>query len=176
MLIMRCNMNQENSFLSVSQFLPIISSVLFLLLSYAPLDIAFTASIRPMVAMICVFFWVVNRPDLFNLGSVFFLAFVEDILSSAPFGSNILMLLIVYIMVLKFQRFFYAKPFVVFWYGFALFALVALLIKWLVVSVYYSQFLPIISVFFTYLITVAFYPFLSVVNGIIQNYLVSEDE
>lgn len=165
----------ENLTLYFQRMLPLFSSLLLIFLSYVPLNIAGMGGIRPAMGMICVYFWLIHRPDVFNLGSVYFLGLIEDIISSAPFGSNVFALLVLYVLVSNLSRFFNGKPFVVMWYGFALLALIAFFSRWLLVSVYYSQFIPLPSVLFCYLFSVAVYPFLSLVNAFVQNALMKDE-
>lgn len=156
--------------------MPFLTSVILLLFSYVPLDFGLLNNIRPAVALICVYFWMLHRPDLFNLWSVYFLGMIDDIISSSPFGSNILALLILYLLINNTSRFFNAKPFVVTWYGFAVLSLVTYLARWLVVSVYYSQFLSLAMLAFSYLVTIAAYPLISLLLAFIQNNLIQDEE
>lgn len=160
----------------LQRFLPLLSSLLLLFLSYVPLDFIIFNNIRPAVGMVCVYFWMIHRPDLFNLLSVFILGLVDDIISNVPLGANILTLLVLYVLLSNLSRFFNGKPFVVTWYGFALLSLVTFLTKWLVLSVYYSSFLPLPIVGFSYLVTAAAYPFLSLILAFVQNNLIADEE
>lgn len=172
-------MNEEWSENLASYFqrmLPLLCSLVMLFFSYIPLDLPISNHIRPSVGVICAYFWLLHRPDVFNLLSVYILGLVEDIISSVPMGTNIFTLLIMYLLVTNLSRFFNAKPFVIIWYGFALFSLVTFLSKWLLVSVYYSHFLPLPSVMFSYLLTTAVYPILSVINVFVQNRLMTDEE
>ena len=54
-------------------------------------------------------------------------------------------------------------------------ALSTLLTKWMVVSVYYSQFLPISMLMFSYFIGVALYPLMSIVLAFVQNKFIQDD-
>lgn len=169
-------MNKDGFLSSFSKLLPILSTLLLLLFSYTPFSFVFSNSIKPLLALICVFFWLTHRPDIFNIISVLIVALVSDVISSAPFGSNILMFWVLYALTNKFQKFFYAKPFVIYWYGFMAFSLAAILTKWFVLSIYYGQFLPLVPTFFMYLTTIVFYPFISILNAVIQGYVRFEDE
>ena len=103
----------ENITSLFQRLLPFMSSVLLLLISYIPLDFSVFNNIRPSIGLICVYFWMLHRPDLFNLWSVYFLGVIDDIISSAPFGSNIFAMLLLYVLITNTSRFFNAKPFVV---------------------------------------------------------------
>lgn len=165
----------ENLTLYFQRMLPLFSSLLLVFLSYVSLGIDGMSGIRPAMGMICVYFWLVHRPDIFNLGSVYFLGLIEDIISSAPFGSNVFALLVLYVLVSNLSRFFNGKPFIVIWYGFAMLSLIVFFGRWLLVSVYYSQFIPMFSVLFSYLFSVAVYPLLSLVNAFVQNTLMKDE-
>lgn len=166
----------ENITSVFQRLLPFAVSALLLLFSYVPFDFMFLNSIRPAMGMICVYFWLQHRPDLFNLGSVFFLGVLDDVVTSSPLGSNIFELLLMYVLVNNTSRFLNAKPFVVLWYGFALLALVTMLSRWLIVSVYYSQFLPLSMLAFSYMATIAVYPLISLLLAFVQNNFIQDDE
>lgn len=165
----------ENLAIYFQRLLPLLTSMLLLLISYIPLDLPLSNNMRPAVGMICVYFWLLHRPDVFNLLSVYVLGLTEDIITSAPFGSNIFALLVMYVLVTNLSKYFNAKPFVIIWYGFGLLSLVTFLSRWLVVSVYYSSFLPLSIVMFSFLITAASYPVLSLINVFVQSKLMTDE-
>ena len=166
----------ENLTLYFQRLLPLLFSLLLLFVSYIPLDLPISNNIRTEVGMICTYFWLLHRPDVFNLLSVYLLGLTEDVISSAPFGSNIFALLVLYVLVTNLSRFFNAKPFVIIWYGFALLSLGTFLSRWLLGSVFYSHFLPLAMVMFSYLVTAAAYPILSLINVFVQNRLMTDEE
>lgn len=166
----------ENITSLFQRILPLATSVLLLMISYIPLDFSLFNNIRPVIGIICVYFWVIHRPDLFNLWSVYFLGLLDDIISASPFGSNILALLVLYVLINNSSRFINAKPFIVTWYWFALLSLLTMLARWLVVSVYYSQFLPLTILSFSYLVTAAAYPLVSLLLAYIQNRWIQDEE
>lgn len=166
---------RENLAAYFQRFLPFLTSVAWILVSYVPLDFASANNLRPDVGLMCVFFWTLHRPDIFNLFSVYFLGLVADIITSAPLGSNIFSFLIMYLLVSNLAAYFNAKPFIVTWYGFALFCSLTMLGRWLLVSVYYSQFLPLSLLMFSLLFTIATYPVLGLVNACVQNVLMKDE-
>lgn len=167
---------RESMISYLQRFLPLLSSLVLLLFSYAPMDFLFFDNIRPAVPMVCVYFWMIHRPDLFNLLSVFILGVTDDVISNVPFGTNILVLLVLYVLVNNLSRFFNGKPFIVTWYGFALLSLMTFLTKWFILSIYYSQFLPLAMVGFSFLVTAALYPLLSLLLAFVQNNLIADEE
>ncbi len=165
----------ENITTLFQRILPLLSSLILLFLSYIPLNISFLNNIRPAMGLICVYFWMLHRPDLFNLWAVYALGAVDDVISASPLGSNILALLLLYVLINNTSRFFNAKPFVVTWYGFVLLSLLTMAAQWLVVSVYYSQFLPLTMISFSYMATIAAYPLVSLLLAYIQNTLIQDE-
>lgn len=161
---------------TVQRMIPLLFSVFLVLLSYVPLDFALFNNIRPAAGMVCVYYWMIHRPDIFNLISVYLLGMIEDIISAVPMGTNIFTLLVMYILLNNLGRFFYGKPFVITWYGFAALSFVSFFSKWLMVSIYYGQFLPGPAAFFSFLVTIAAYPVLSLMNAFVQSYLVQDEE
>ncbi len=166
----------ENIFNYLQRLLPLFSSLILLILSYIPLDFLLFNNIRPAVAIICVYFWMIHRPDLFNLLSVYFLGMIDDIISNVPCGTNIFVLLILYVILSNVFRFLNAKPFIVTWYGFAIVSSVIFFAKWLILSIYHGQFLPFFIVCFSYLVTIAMYPFVSLILAFVQNNLIADEE
>lgn len=166
---------RENVTAYFQRITPFLISAVMIFISYIPLNFYASGIMRPELGLICVFFWVLRRPDLFNMFSVFFLGLIDDILSSAPLGSNIIVYLTVYQLVMSMYSFFYNKPFIVSWYGFAFCFTSAELIRWLLVSVYYSRFLPISGVLFLCLFTIAGYPVVSWINTKIQYYMMNDE-
>ncbi len=166
----------ENNFRNLQRMLPLISSVVLLLMSYIPVNFVVSNNIKPLMSMICVYFWLLNRPDIFNLTSVYVLGIVEDTISSAPFGSNIFALLLLYVLVSYLAKYFHSKPFSITWYGFMLISLAVLLAKWLLVSIYYSQFLSFTMLLFSWMVTIAFYPIIGFINAAIDKYLLEDEE
>lgn len=165
----------ENIVSFLQKALPLISSAMILFLAYIPVSMPILNNVRPDLGLICIYFWILHRPDLFNLVSIVLLGLWDMTISSALPGSGLFAYLTLYVLLYNTQRFFNAKPFVVIWYGFMALSLAVLLIKWLVVSIYYGQFLPLSMLMFGYLIGAALYPLVSAVLAFIQNKLIQDE-
>ena len=157
------------------RLLPLVTSIVFLLLAYVPVNFGFFYNVRPDFGLMCIYFWMLHRPDLFGVGSVVVMGGVYAFISSALPGASLFAYLLMYVLVYNTQKFFYAKPFIVVWYGFMALSLAAIMVKWLVVSIFYSQFLPLSMVVFSFLISAALYPLLSVVLAFVQNRFIQDD-
>ena len=165
----------ENVVSLFQRMLPLLSSVFFLLLKYLPVNMVVFGNVRPDFGLVCIYFWVIHRPDLFSLFSIVFLGGVDLVLSSSFAGSTLFSYLIMYVLLYNTQKFFNAKPFVVVWYGYMALSLATLVFKWLVASVYYRQFLPFSVLIFGYLIGASLYPLISMVLAFLQNKLIQDD-
>lgn len=171
---MRDNL-KENIKLSFQRLMPFLLSLVLILSNYIPSFLGIPNTVRPAMGIICVFYWVLHRPDLFNIIMVFFLGFVCDVMSSAPMGADIFSFLTVYVLVTNLAAFFNNKPFIVIWYGFMFVLTAAILLKWLLVSVYYAAFMPLGHLFFTILFTIALYPVISFINDAARTHLMNDE-
>ena len=165
----------ENVASLFQRYLTLASSAIFLLLAYIPLNVAVFNNIRPDLGLICIYFWMLHRPDLFGLVSIVILGLLSSAVSSALPGASLFAYLTLYVLIYNTQKFFNAKPFVVIWYGFMALSLTTLLVKWLVISIYYSRFLPLSMLIFGYLIGVALYPLVSMILAFIQNRFIQDE-
>lgn len=166
---------KENIKLSAQKSVPFLLSLIFILLNYTPSFFGISSMIHPAVGAICVFYWVLHRPDLFNLFTVFFLGFVSDTMSAAPLGVDIVSYLMIYLLVSHFSALFNNKPFSFVWSGFVFIFVSTELVKWLVISVYYASFLPLGILFFTVLFTIACYPVISIINDFARKFLMNDE-
>ena len=155
--------------------LPIIISVVLSLLAYVPLNFDFFYNVRPDFGLMCIYFWMLHRPDLFGIMAIVVMSLVLSIISSSVMGCIFVAYLIMYVLVYNTQKLFNAKSFVVVWYGFIAFSLISMLVKWIVVSVYYNEFLPISMLMFGYLMGVVLYPMVSIVLAFVQNTFIQGD-
>ncbi|WP_149538526.1 rod shape-determining protein MreD [Siccirubricoccus phaeus] len=78
----------------------------------------------------CIFFWCVFRPAALPPPAIFGLGLLLDLLSAAPLGSNILILLVVYGVATRWRRFLARQSFLAVWLVFCGFAAAAALLGW----------------------------------------------
>ena len=155
--------------------LPIITSITFLLLAYVPLNFDIFYNIRPDFGMMCIYFWMLHRPDLFGIGTIVLMGVVNALISSSVIGSSFIAYLVMYVLIYNTQKLFNAKSFVVVWYGFMALCLIATFVKWIVVSIYYNEFLPFSMLMFGYFIAIVLYPLVSIVLAFVQNKFIQDD-
>lgn len=155
--------------------LPIITSVFLLLLAYLPLNFNFFYNVRPDFGLMCIYFWMLHRPDLFGIGTIIIMSIVVSVISSSVVGCALIAYLVMYILIYNTQKLFNAKSFVVVWYGFMALSLISMLVKWIVVSIYYNEFLPISMLMLGYLMGIVLYPMISMILAFVQNKFIQGD-
>lgn len=155
--------------------LPLFVSVLWLMVSVIPLRSEIGANARPMVGVMCVYFWTVYRPDLFNLWSVFLLGLISDIMSIAPFGIYLFLYLIMFLLVTNLVKYITEKTFEILWIGLVLLLPAVMFAGWLMMSMYYACFLPVKGMFFSYLLSVVLYPVVGGINALTANICLQDD-
>ncbi len=162
--------------LSFKRSIPFLSTLFFVLVDYVPFHIPLAHYLSPDLACCCVYFWVLYRLDLFGIFSVALLGMICDALSGAPFGMNIFVLTLVYLLTITYGRYVNTKPFIISWIGFALVLLAAFCMKWLLVLIYEHTLLSFWHVLISYIVTVLVYPMLARINIFIQNRYLSNEE
>ncbi len=137
---------------------PVTLTILLLLVSILPLGIPGASQVMPALAVIAVYFWSVHRPDIMPIWAVFCIGLFADLLRGDQLGIGVLMVLLVYAIVAGQRRFFVSRSFGVIWFGFAIVALAAITLMWLLGSILHATVLDPRPAMFQYLTTVAAYP------------------
>lgn len=137
---------------------PAFSVFVLLLINLLPISVPLLSTASPALALMAVFYWSVNRPDLLTAVAAFLLGLLQDLLMGLPLGVSPLVLLLVQTGSASQGRFFHNKPFSVMWWGFALVAIPALLIQWLLSSALIGALLPIKATMISYVLTAVLFP------------------
>lgn len=151
--------------------LPAFSVFVLLLINLLPISVPLLSTASPALALMAVFYWSVNRPDLLTGLTAFLLGFLQDLLMGLPLGVSSLVLLLVQTGSASQGRFFHNKNFSVMWWGFALVAIPALLVQWLLSSALIGALLPIKATVISYILTAVLFPVVAWVLARAQNSL-----
>ena len=111
--------------------IPFALSLLLVIIGTLPLQIPGYGLVAANLALMSVFYWSVYRPDLLPPWVAFLIGLLQDILVGTPPGLNALVLLLARAMVVSQGRVFRGKSFLVMWWGFAMVALGAQVLVWL---------------------------------------------
>ena len=95
--------------------------------------------------------------------AAFGLGLLTDLLSQAPLGISVLVLLIVHGVALRFRRFLSAQGFVVVWLAFLAVAAGAATASWALTSVLVFRLLPVGPALLEFGVSAGFYPMLALV-------------
>lgn len=142
---------------------PVTTAALMLLLLSAPLGLPGQPQLQEAVALACVFFWSTFRPDSMPPPATFALGLLTDLLSIAPLGVNVLLLLIAQGVALRARRFLVAQGFLVVWLAFLGVAAGAALLEWALTCVLTFRLLPFTPALLQFGVTAGFYPALALV-------------
>ena len=156
--------------------MPLLVSTVLVLFSFLPLKSEIADNARPAVGLKCAYFWLVYRPDLFNLPVVFVLGMIADAASAVPFGAGLTAMLVMYLLVTNLIRYLNGRIFIVLWIGIAALLPVCLLTEWMLLSFYHERALPLSLLFFSYLTSLACYPLVGGLNALVLNRFLQDDE
>jgi len=143
------------------RLVPVGLALVLILFAQTPTHVPGLAHATPMYDLAAVYFWSIYRPNLLGYGAGFGLGLLEDMLSGAPLGTGSLALLACQYIVFHQQKFFNARPFGVMWAAFAVLAVGAGLLKWLVIGLVAVSFTRFGDMLTSVLLTVSLYPIIA---------------
>ena len=135
-----------------------LSLVLFNVL---PLHIPDLSRVMPLLPLMSIYHWAVHRPNLMPAYAVFAIGLLQDTLTGAPLGVNVLSYLVVYGVVVSQRRFLVGKSFAIIWLGFAVVAASAAMVGWLLVSSFHATIVESSALFLQYLLSLGIFPLLA---------------
>lgn len=141
---------------------PALSTALLLLLLASPLGLDCQAALQGAVALGCVFFWSVYRPSSMPPLAVFLLGVLADLLSAAPLGVAVLILLLLHGTAMRWRRVLARQGFIPVWLVFSALALAAALLQWLLTAALTFRLLPPGPALFIGVLATGLYPLLAV--------------
>ena len=154
--------------------IPLWTTLILMFLFLIPLDAIKVNYFRPNVGLICVYYWTLKRGYLFGFISAFAVGFFMDSYSSSPLGINMLLMMLTVCVTRWLAHYFQNASFNVVWFIFFLVCLGVVLIKWLLLMIYFGQLLSVKEMFFNYVATVMFYPLIVAINVWVQKFLPQE--
>lgn len=155
--------------------LPVFLTLSLVLVAAVPTRLPGYAAIAPMLTLMGVCYWSIARPDLMRPMVAFGIGVFQDILLGTPLGVDALVLLTAQGILVSQQRFFFGKPFFDWWWAFGLVAAGAVILKWILVAVFYGKVVEPTPVLFSYLLTVLSYPILGWIFARVEVALIREE-
>ncbi len=137
---------------------PFACTLFLVIVAMVPLKVPGVSAIVPSLGLISVYFWVIYRPDLMPVWTVFLVGVIQDLLSGGHLGAGTMVLLLVWLAIAAQRRFVSSGSCTVIWAVFVLLAAGAQALVWLFNSVIVGMPLDARPLVFQYLTTVAIYP------------------
>jgi rod shape-determining protein MreD len=150
---------------------PLTVTVLCIMLSATPFGTMFGFAVLPAFGFAAIFYWTVNRPDIFPVWSVLALGIFQDLLLGDPLGLWTAVYLVIYGVLLSQRALFVGGAAHSPWMGFAVFAALAGLLAWTFTSLYYGVAVPGGQLAFQMFITSLIYPLIRPIFAIIDKQL-----
>ena len=148
--------------------IPLLTTILLMFVFFMPIYSLQINYLRPMIAIICVYYWTLRRGYLFGFISAFIVGFITDIYSSSPLGTNIFLLTLLSGVTQWLAHYFQSASFGAAWFIFSIVCLGFMFIKWTILSVDAMQIISLGEICFGYLATVLFYPLIAWLNVKVQ--------
>jgi len=151
--------------------IPLFLTILFTFISVLPFLPHELSNIAPLLGIITIIFWIVNKPDLMPWSSVLIIGIIYDVLSGLTLGISCFSLLLVrYIIIKSLFKFDGSSNLYTFIY-----TILGLFI-WLVIIVIFRsliqlQFFNYIDVFYQYLLSISISPIVIFINKYFLNQL-----
>lgn len=155
--------------------IPLLTTLILMFLFYVPINSLDLNYFRPAVGLICVYYWTLKRWYMFSYISAFIVGFFIDAYNSTPMGINCLMMMLLVFFTEMLSRYFKSASFVSGWLFFWLVGILLTFIKWLLISICFSYFVPITEILINLMSTVLFYPLIAYINIWIQNNLLPQE-
>lgn len=144
--------------LALRSAVPVGFSFFLVLIGQVPFGLSGGAILAPHLALICVFYWAVHRPDLMPAWSVFLLGLFQDLLTGEPLGVGSFTLLFGYGIIVSQRRFLVSFGVPLLWLSFAVTAFIVMAIAWLASIVLMWRLLSPAPQIFQFSMSVAVYP------------------
>ena len=170
------NKKHEQLLAFAGKRIPLLISLLLIFLFFMPLNSVQFNYFRPSVGIICVYYWRLNRPLIFGYFSAFIIGLMLDVYGSTPLGLNALLLLLLVAITTMPSQYLRTSSFSVRWLIFGFICMAIMLLKWLLLMLYFWHFLSLTEIMLGYFSTVMFYPLIATLNmWIAQKFLPPEN-
>lgn len=134
--------------------------LVFFALSLTPIEVAHFGAVRPAFMLMAVYYWTILRPGIVPAPFVFVIGLTLDLLSGYPLGMNAFILVVVQWLTRVQRRFLLGQSFLLIWAGFAVIALGAGLVQWLMFALFNFEAFTIKPMLVSTIISISIFPML----------------
>jgi rod shape-determining protein MreD len=138
--------------------LPALSVVLAVVLTVLPLGLPSLTIVMPVFTLMSIYYWTLVRPDLMAAPFIFLIGLFQDSLSGAPLGLWAIVFLSGHYFVISQRRLLAGQSFALAWFGFAVLAMIASTLAWVIVCAFYTRFVPMGPSAIQAFLTIVLYP------------------
>lgn len=147
-------------------------TVMLLLLAMVPLQLPGLDKVAPSMALMSVYYWSIQRPDLLPPSAAFAIGLLQDLLAGTPPGMTALVLVTCHLVIETQRAFFLANGFLILWLGFSFIAFGAALLQGLLYAILYQTLIPMEIPLLQAAMTLAVFPvFASLFIGVHRAFL-----
>gem|GEM_PF-216666 len=151
--------------------LPGLGTLMFFLLSLAPIGLAGMGDFPPDIILISIYYWTIFRPAAIPFWLVFLLGILRDALFGIALGMSSLIFIFFRLLVLSQQRYLVKETFWAMWVGFGLIIVPVLFAQWALASAYEKELLRPGASFMQWCFTFGLYPLLHVAFNALYRFL-----
>lgn len=155
--------------------LPVGLTILLMLVALLSWHMPRLGTIAAALVLISVFFWTLHQPSLMTMWGVLSIGLIHDLMTLAPFGVGLLVLLIVHGVALWQRKALIGMPFLLIWGLFGLVAAGATFLTWLLVSYLQETLVNPAQAFNLFLLEFVCYPPLAYLFAWIERRLLPTD-
>lgn len=164
---MSISQSNENSF-GFKSVIPFFTVVFLIIIMVLPYNMPLIGDIMPYLTLIGVYYWSVFKPEYMPVSVVFAIGILQDILLGSPLGLTSLLLVVVQQFIFFQGRRFLERDFLFNWFVFVMIVIGFGTLTWIIVSLYFRVFLDYIGIIGQILLTIAFYPLVTWLLGIMK--------
>lgn len=143
--------------------IPQILIVLFFILSFVSISFPYFGVLKPSFILMALFYWSVYRPTLIPPIFCLCLGLLTDLITGMVPGMHAILFLLVRLIVSDQRRFLMGQPYIVSWIGFSLISFLFYFGIWLLVGLSGTGWGDLRDVLPNIIITIAFYPFITLI-------------
>ncbi len=154
--------------------IPLVVTLVLMFLFIMPINSIEWGYLRPNVGLICVYYWTLKRGYIFSYFSAFIIGLLLDVYSSSPLGMNTFLMMLTVVVTTWLAHYFQNSSFGGGWFIFTLTALGIILLKWLMLMIYFGRLISLNEALLNYLSTALFYPLIASINVWAQKFLPQE--
>ena len=137
---------------------PAVLALVLVLLAAVPLHIPGAGQIMPMFALISIYYWNTVYVGALPFTFLFLLGLLEDTLTGLPLGVSSFVNLVFALMLMRERKNFGKTMFGTMWLGFVSLCLFAVVLQWVIMSIYLGKFLPVAGHLLQWVATCLAYP------------------